>query len=572
LSPVLDVSDRPSTTRRVRAAVTAFLVGPGALALVWFVVAFAALVWTWGENPLAFPSPDEAVNRLAVSLLDKTGHPFIPLRFEDPEDLAHPRFWVTLGDHAVPAYAPVAIYVYALFAKIPSIGLWLIAALPASGAAAFTLAVAKLLPKRRRWLALTAPLLAWPALYWLLRPWVNISLLLVCLCWAMVCSAMWRKSPRGKSRVRWLFATFAFLGAGAAVRPDSAAYLFLAAWLFTLAESEGEWKLVLAAVVGAGVLAVGANVILNLRITGQPFRAAYQIFMSRASDASSPTLLPGILNSLLTPMGAQPPAHLWRLFAKYCLNMRPIGLLVILQASLVPVLYAMPWRKRLIYLVAILVVLCFLVSRLSDDVYGSKQLAGHVHHSIPRYLTPVYLLAALPPLLYFGRARVGVAMGFTMVLAGILATRGGYEIYVHEPDSLVYLRKLLLSNVRALRAIRQSVPSDALVYSTSQDKVLFSRWDVGTIGDPKRTAASMMRAREAKVPVYVVQPRMGSRAQQKLERALKPLGFGLIPLNRKQGVYQLESLEVATPPPPKPVERERDTEAPLPDHEALPSE
>lgn len=518
-----------------------FLTWSGAMAAIWFVVTFACVVVTWGQDPQTFVSPDEAVNRLAAQLTSEHGRPFLPVPFVDEEDLAHPRLWVTLGDHAVPAYAPFAFYVYAALIKLPFVGLWLIPALPASAVAAFTLGTARLLPARRKWLASLSPLLGYPALYWLLRPWMNISLLLVCICWAFLFWVNWRKAEPGKIRTRWLVAACALVGAGAATRPDYAAYLMLTVLLFTLAESKGEWKLVVLSVVGAGAGAVLMNLLLNWVVTGQPLRAAYQIYVSRTPDPDAHPVLPGILNSLLTPQGLRTPKEIWKFFVKYWLDMRPLGLLAIGQASLVPLLYAAPRRTRLLYLAAIGVLLCLAVTRLSDDVWGGKVSTGYVHHSVPRYLTPVYLLASLSPILFLGRHRFGVTTAFGTVLACILAVRSGYEVCVHQPDSLKFLRKGAEKDRAMIASVMKTVPKRALVYTSTYDKVLWSRWRVGTLGPPKATAASMRRGVAADIPVFVVEPRFGGSKFSGLERALKHEHLSLARADAKRGVYRVRT-------------------------------
>jgi hypothetical protein len=528
--------------KRAARSARAFLGGPGiVIAASWFVASYAALVWTWGRDPLTFPSPDEMLNRMAAGVIGEHVRPFLALPFDDPEDLAHPRFWISFGQRAVPAYAPVALYVYAALLKLPLVGFWLVPAVPASATAAFALGTARLLPRGRRWLAALAPVLGFPALYWLLRPWVNISLLLVCLCWAFFCWATWQTCEPGKSRTRWLFAAIGFVGFGAAIRPDYAAYLLAGVLLFALAESREEaWRIV-AFVLVAGAAAVILNLALNFVITGHPLKAAYQVYMDRAADdsAGEATLLPGIVNSLLTPMGLHTPAEIHKLVVKYWLEMRPLGLLVVGQLALVPLFYWMPWKKRLVYLAAIVVVLCLAVTRLSDEVWGSKVSAGYVHHSVPRYLTPVYLLAALPPLLFLGRVRLGVTQIFGSALALLLAVRSGYEICVHQPDSLKYLHKLAATDKRTLDVLKDKLPARALVYTQSQDKVLWSRWKVGTVSEPERTAASMNRAIDAGLPVYVMQPRFGSGQLRGLERALRAKRISLTPLDSRRGLYRL---------------------------------
>src|SRR3954471_15028089 len=82
------------------------------IACVWFAASFFAIVWTWGLDPVIFPTPDEAQVRQAAGLIGKHQAPFLPVPIIDTEDLFHPRGWLTLGDKAWPSYAPVSIYCY----------------------------------------------------------------------------------------------------------------------------------------------------------------------------------------------------------------------------------------------------------------------------------------------------------------------------------------------------------------------------------------------------------------------------------------------------------------------------
>src|SRR5690349_6424034 len=159
-------------------------IAPVVIAGVWFVAVFAVILWVWGLNSRVLISPDEALNRYAAGIIKKQWRPFFMLPFPDPEDLAHPHHWVSVGDRAIPSYAPVAIYGYGLFLRLRLLGLLLVPALPASAAAAFVLGTAKLLPDTWKWLFALAPMLGFPALYWLMRPWMNLSALLICVCWS----------------------------------------------------------------------------------------------------------------------------------------------------------------------------------------------------------------------------------------------------------------------------------------------------------------------------------------------------------------------------------------------------
>jgi hypothetical protein len=533
-SPAVAVEGRSSLGLLVR------VLQPAVIGAVWFVAVLTAVLWVWGVNPLVFPSPDEALNRLAASVIADHGKPFLHLPFPDPEDLAHPRFWVTLGDHAVPAYAPVALYVYALLIKIPLIGMLLVATMPATGAGAFAAGTARLLPPTRRWLALLAPAMGFPALYWLLRPWVNMSPLLICLSWALFAWASFRESG---SR-RWLAAAMSFVGAAAAVRPDYAAYTLLPALLFTLGAKPAEWRRIVLFAVAAGAAAVALNLALNQVITGNPLRAAYQLLIDRQGEGGSPGgatvfRLPGMLGPLLLPMGLAPLSVLRGVFVKYWVDMGPIKLLLFGQLAIVPLLVAAPRRQRLLNAAGIVVVLCFIASRMADDVYGAKLTQGLVHHSTPRYFAPAYLFAALPPLLLLGRTSSRIVLFLGSVLACAAAALGAYEVYGREGTSLVPLRAHARTDARLLAKLHTKIPSGAVVYTDTRDKVLWSGWHVCTMGATEPTAASMERALAAGLRVYVMEPGF-SPSYGALARRLRAKDLAFNKIDVGQGLYRLQ--------------------------------
>src|SRR5262245_10164626 len=95
---------------------------PVLIACAWFVLVFATILWVWGLNSKVLISPDEALNRFSAGVIAKQWRPFLALPFPDPEDIAHPRHWVSVGERAVPSYAPVAIYVYGLLLRLRLLG------------------------------------------------------------------------------------------------------------------------------------------------------------------------------------------------------------------------------------------------------------------------------------------------------------------------------------------------------------------------------------------------------------------------------------------------------------------
>ncbi|MEI9952573.1 MAG: hypothetical protein WDO74_27230 [Pseudomonadota bacterium] len=512
---------------------------------VWFVACLSTLLWTWGLDPFVFPSSDEAVDRYAAWLIEKGRGPFLNVPLPDPEDLLHPRSWITLGDRATPTYAPVTFYVFGWLTRLHGFGLVLIAALPASGVAAFAAGTARLLPGGRRWLAVLAPALAFPALYWLLRPWMNISPLLTSICWTVFCWASWRES--GKSA--WLAGALLSLGYGAAVRPDYAAYLFVLVLLFSVAASPAQWKLIFALVTASGLLALSANLILNRVITGHALKAAYQMSIDRTFGAEPEHTIPGLglLRSLLLPMGIPS----WEIgstaFRKYWLAMGPIALLLLGQLALVPLLLKRPRQARYLQAAAIVIMAFFALSRMHDDLFGGAMSYGSVHHSVPRYLTPVYLLAALPPLLFLGQCKNRRLTIGGSSLVVLLALSGGYELWTSQGASFNFLHDFVAKKSAELERVSRKVPEGAAVYTAKDDKWLWSRVRVWIIEDPKASAQSIERAAQARLELYVFEPsRTAQFKQLGLELAKRKISLAKI---RPPGLYRVTAERADTSAP-----------------------
>jgi hypothetical protein len=510
-----------------------------AIAVFWFAVVFSAIAWVWSLDPQVTLMPDEAVNRQAAELLRRHGTPLMALPFADPEDLAHPRFWLSIGDRALPAYAPVTIYWFAMWLRLGALGLVMIIALPASGVAAFAAGVAKLLPSDRRWIALPAPLLCAPALYWLARSWMNVSLLLSGVCWAVFFWASWRSS----GRARFISYAAAAIGAAAAVRPDYAAYLFVLALLIGLTAGPVHTKRVLVSILAAGSAAVAVNLLLNALTTGDPLLAAYQIQVARhpggeESGAASSGRIMDLLSQLLVPMGVPTLKTALGFLGKYWLRLGHLAGLAIAQLALVPLLFQAPRSKRWLYGLALLVMFCFMLSRMDPGLFGAAMEQSTFDHSIPRYWSPIYLLAALPPVLLLARTKHKIVLVAGSLAIFGLALANGYDICVGERWSLSALRAYRLRNTALAASLIERIPSDGIVYTRTQDKILWRKWRLGTIDEPQPSAKSMARAVKAGLQVYAFEPQLKRSDLKRLERALKRHGLKLDQL-RPRGLRRI---------------------------------
>jgi hypothetical protein len=519
---------------------------PALVAAIWFGLALATLLWMWGLNPLVFPSPDEAVVRYSAQVISEHGSPILKVPFPDPEDMAHPRSWVTLGDKVVPTYAPVSLYLLGYLLRLGRFGLLLVAVFPASAVAAFAAGTAHLLPPGRRWLAFFAPPLAFPALYWLLRPWVNVSPLLACLCWAFFFWARWRRFDKRRD----LSLSALCVALGTAIRPDYAAFLLLAALLVSVAASPPRWKQVFVVFTLAGVCALGSNLFLNKVLTGHPLQAAYQVALDRQwgpQDAGSTPGL-GILRVLLVPMGWPVPKIAVTTFAKYWLRMGPIAVILLGQLAVIPLLWNRPRLPRVLYALVFLLCVFFVYTRLHDDVFGGHERVGWAEHSVPRYLTPAYLFAALPPLLLLGSFKRKWALIPAALVALGVSAAGLYEIGVREPSSFLFVRHFVPIHEALLVDLKREIPASAMVYTVTSDKLVWSNWRLGTIEDQNLSAASMERAIKAGFQVFMLDPKYESLSHRHLGQLLAKRGLVLNPVDLRHGLYRLRAGVAVWPP------------------------
>jgi hypothetical protein len=468
--------------------------------LAWFVLSFVAVLWSQGLRPVAFAAPDEALNRSAALVISTTGKPFLSLPFEDPENLAHARSWLSVGTHAIPVYTPVSIYVYALFTYLGTFGLLLLAAMPASAVAALAAGTSRLLQHEHRSLGLLAPALGMPVLYWLLRPWMNISAMLVCLCWAVYFWSRYRE----RKQPAWLVATFVSAGLAAAIRPDYTAYLLSAVLLFAAGAEPKRWKTVALLTVAAGGLAVALNLPLNLLITGKATRFAYQMEFEHEDgppdDAPAPIRLLGML---LYPLGVPSPGTVVRLLWKYWVLLVPIAAVTLGQAALWPLFRQKDRLERWLHGLALLAILMFLTSRMDPTTFGAANRTSELHHSIVRYFTPVYLLSPIAPLWWLAR-QSGRRLLIGVSIAAVVGVLGVAKVVALSPQSLSELRANAEEADQRADRLGKVVPKNGMIYGRTTDRLLWSRYRVGFLDDLEPTAASLARALKHDIPTFVL--------------------------------------------------------------------
>jgi hypothetical protein len=332
------------------------------------------------------------------------------------------------------------------------------------------------------------------------------------------------------------------------VRPDYAAYLFVLVLLFCLAASRKRWKFTFALVAASGVLALSANLLLNKAITGHPLQAAYQVAIDRTWGPEPAHNIPGLgmLRSLLLPMGIPSWAIGSTAFRKYWLTMGPIAGLLLAQLALVPLLMKLPRRARYLQGLAIAILAFFSLSRMHDDLFGGAMDYGALHHSVPRYLTPVYLMAALPPLLFFGRCKSRALTLFGSVLVALLALGGCYEIWL-EGSTLKFVHGFVTRKTVELAYLSRKLPSNAVVYTAKEDKWLWSQIKVWIVDDPNATAVSIERAAQAGLELYVYEPSRTAQFKQ-LVAELAKRHISLARADPPRGLYRVNAPPNANAP------------------------
>ena len=189
----------------------------------------------------------------------------------------------------------------------------------------------------------------------------------------------------------------------------------------------------------------------------------------------------------------------------------------------------------------------FVYTRLHDDVFGGHVRFGWAEHSVPRYLTPVYLVAVLAPLVFLGRCRrLFLVPGVLVALA--VSGWSLWEIGVHQPSSFEYLHEYVPQNQAILERLKREVPENAMVYTVTADKITWSAWQLGTIDDLGQSATSISRAVAAGFKVYMLDNKYESPSHRRLGTLLARKQLTLVPVSARHGVYRVQQGVTLWPP------------------------
>ncbi len=450
------------------------------IAGAWFLLALATVTWVFGSpDRTAFQSPDEVITARGAHLVAESGVPRAAAPFDDPTTLARMRNWVLTedGDHigSVPATAP---YVYGIPRMLPGGG-WFLFLLPALGVGLLA-GASSLALRRERWLGALVPALAFPALYWMLRPWHNVGLELAL---ASVAGALLVGFARLRRPVLAV-AGVAVAMSAALVRPDHV-HLLLGLpliWLVALDGADGRWRRWTMVIAAAAAAWVGGVLLGNLVTTGQAMVSPIDLldFPSeiRGPGRDLPKPLPQLI-IILAPKGWIAPGVVARQLLKYWIQLGPIAPVVAvgLLASTAAALRA--WRTRAPLAIAATASMALAVwhalTRISTTDLGASSPDPALVHSYPRYTALVYIAFAIATVVTISRIErppwrhVAAGVAVLVALGGVTTLfRGPIEV-----EGFVTLRSALQDADEYAEAVAQ-LPDDAIVYSRRVDKYVWA--------------------------------------------------------------------------------------------------
>ena len=525
-----------------------------ACGLLWVLVALVLMGWVFGmPTRTVHQSPDEAITSLATERVAEVGRPEIE-RFPDDGRLLHPRMWVPVGEHYVPAAAPGSLELYGALRAVPG-GVVAIYAVPALGLGAWVAAVALLLPASGRWLALLLPGLAAPATYWLLRPFHNVALELAVVGLGVLAAVI----GHGSGRRRWSVAVLVAAVVAALVRPDHVHVLLGAALLW------GWWRHRdrLGAVLAAGGVAVAAwlagNLAMNLHLTGDALTTPTSLLDFPDEVRGLPSSISGpirLVLLILLPNLLPSASTLVTQVDKYWVRNGAVAVVVALAAVAVVVL----WRRgtprdRIALGVGVTGLVVFALSRISATDLGAASAVAQPVHSYPRYTAVAYLVVAVLALVTVGRAS-GWWRPAGMLVSMVAAVIGTVAVMTPAAagEGLVWLRGQLHDADRFRDAVVAQLDDDTAIFSPHLDKYLAGQRTVGLLrpertlpDDPPVFAPAVADAMEAAMGAGLTPVVLGVG-----DEVMGPLGAeltsrGLCVTPRPLALPEVEGVDVAAP-------------------------
>ena len=125
------------------------------------------------------------------------------------------------------------------------------------------------------------------------------------------------------------------------------------------------------------------------------------------------------------------------------------------------------------------------------------------------------------------------------LLACGVSAAGLYEIGVREPTSFASVHQFVPMHEAWLANLKREIPADAMVYTVTSDKLVWSNWRLGTIENLKLSAASMERAHQAGFQVFMLDPKYENPSHRRLGQLLAKRSLVLNPVDPRHGLYRL---------------------------------
>lgn len=469
---------------------------PLVLGAAWALLSLVVvLVVFGGPGRRVHQSPDEAATATAVTLVATTRLPRLDLDVAPVEGLLRPRLWALVADpadppgHLTPGYPTVPYLLFGLPRALP-LGDWLLLLVPALGLGAAVAALAHHLPAGRRWVAALAPLVAWPATYWWLRPWHNTASMLG-LAGLAALAASWHvrrtlpgeRAPSSSPAAPRSHLPSAALAAGlaataAAARPDQVHLLLGATLALVLAVAPRRHDRF--AVVGIhAVAAVGWLVAVlagNVAATGSALTSPNELLdfpdEVRPFSARFPTPWRQLL-TIVARRGLPAPDDLAAAAVRYVFAWGPLPVVTVVGLGAVLVV---AWRQRrrwrtaagIAVLLTVVNLVVYAATRVSDADFGGSLGGAGLVHSYARYVVLVHVAigATVVAVLARTNSRAGPA------LLAIAALAGGLWLTVPRGDeeTLAWLAAQLRQGDALATAVDELAPSDAVVFTLRTDK------------------------------------------------------------------------------------------------------
>ena len=480
---------------------------------IWLLLLFLSLSFILPSLRVnIFNSPDETSNYIFTKSFAETGKLWYEkdYLYLDEENLLHPRGVITQNDRAVPYSFLGLPVIYGGLYRVLGDNLHYLALGFAAVAAWALFRATHILFKAKAWEAWVVGCAFTPLIYYLNRPFMNVTPLLVTL---FVGIWLFARYYERSSRFDFVLAASA---AALAIFFRYEYVLFvtpLMLWALYMKHSSLTSRAYLAdvSIFGGAVLLlfVLPTALLNQSTYGSwstygPGLFTETYFPERvSSDGGSVMSALHSVRSLLLPSYPFNPMKVLQNIPRLTLWLMPVFTLVAVTGAwlLVTSRRVSIWKLAPLALLVVYV----LVYRGSSSTWASDWEAPTFEAAIVRYWLPVYVFLFF--LAVYALTRVSPQVKAVFIV-GLLVT-GPASIYHFADGSLESGRDTLVSYQRAAQNQLSATETNALIYASLSDKWIAPYRDVATwwngaeFYDPTVVAASMARVSETGRPVYV---------------------------------------------------------------------